>query len=345
MAEAEAPKVPATKSAAASVPMEADGKVISFKPRNFEELWSFVQSIANTEMVPAADRGKTGQIIAKMQYGSEVGLPPMQSLRWIAVLPNGLPTIWGDGSKMLVTSHPLCEGLWEMQPHEVMEKGYAECTIKRKGWKEPVVRRYTKAMAEQAGLWGGKGSDQYKKEQSTWFKYGWRMLMWRAFHLAASDAIPEAMGGLVPREIAEDYDIEITAKKVEDPTPTPQPLQDERGMTDVEATPTDGPGDSAGESGSSGGSSAAGASADQPSGSADQRAPADSKKPAGATIEERRAWINDPARTVEDFHHKAAPLMNMKGLTQAEQASIFTAFNDRKQALIKAQKEEPTSGD
>jgi len=77
-----------------------DEKSIAFRPKNFEELWGFAKIISDTDFVPPADKKNPGQVLAKIQYGHEVGLPPMQSLRFIVVI-HGIPSIWGDGYWMI----------------------------------------------------------------------------------------------------------------------------------------------------------------------------------------------------------------------------------------------------
>lgn len=321
---AEAKNQPATEPAPAKDPIPAgptivtEGKLILFKPANFQELWGFAQTICTTEMVPLADRNKPGQILAKIQYGSEIGLSPMLALRYIAVLPNGLPTIWGDGAKMLVTSNPLVEVMEETPPHEIMERGYAECTIKRRGWAKPVTRRFTKEMAMTAQLWGGTGDTQEKKEKSVWFKYPWRMLQWRAFHLCVSDSVPEALGGLVPREIATDYDIEITAEPLKDPTPTPKPL----------GPSVDNPAKAAGEGKFAGPENAPPADAEITSPADKPHAPAQA-----ATLEARLEWLRTAGPAQIEKTGKEEPMLNLKGLTQEESAAFCRALTDRQKEL------------
>lgn len=326
--------------------VEMDGAIIKFKPKNFDELYNFVRIIADTDMVPAADRNKPGQVLAKIQYGSEVGLPPMQSLRWIAMLPNGLPTIWGAGARALVLQSTLCEWMEETPPHKIMELGYAECTIKRKGRKDPVTRRFTKEMAITAGLWGGKGSDQGKREQSTWFKYPHVMLAYRAFHMTVDAAVPEILGGLVPREIADDYDIEITAQKIEDPIPTPQPIAEEA---------ADAPAGSSGDSPENSGDGAgAGTSEPGPETSASESPPPpENAPPAGKksepakenapqSLEQIVAWVQ--TATLEEVCDQRELNQRIQGRPQNEQSSICMKFNDRREQLLAEAEKKPPEG-
>lgn len=196
-----------------------DQTAIAFRPKNWEELWNFAKLISTTDFVPQSFRGNAGAVLAAVQMGHEVGLPPMSSLRWIAVV-KGTPTVWGDGFWSLITNHPKCESFDELEPDEALRVGYGQCTIKRVGIKKPFTRKYTKEMAEKAGLWGGKGATEEKRQYSVWYTNPGRMLQMRARALCGRDAIPEATGGLAVREEVLDGDyIETAATKVEVETP------------------------------------------------------------------------------------------------------------------------------
>jgi len=198
---------------------------MAFKPRTWQEMADFAKLICATEFVPDAFRDKPGAVLAAWQTGHEVGLPPMASLRYIAVI-NGRPRIWGNGYWSLIKSHPLCEDTEELAEHEALEKGYGECTIKRRGSKKPVTARFTKEMAEKSGVWGGKGATQEKREQSPWFKRPGRMLQWMARNLAGNDAIPEAVIGLEITELAEELEPRDITPVAEKPISLPKPLKE-----------------------------------------------------------------------------------------------------------------------
>ena len=182
---------------------------LAMSPKTFEELWGFCTLVADSDLVPKEDRGKPGQVLAKVQFGNELGIPPMQSLQTICVI-NGRPSVWGDGALAVVRAHPLCEWIIEIPPHEITD--YGECTIKRRDQAEPITRRFTKAMAEKAKLWTKPGP---------WQEYPMRMLQMRARSWALRDGLPEALRGMAITE--EVYDYEITATTVTtEPVSMPQ---------------------------------------------------------------------------------------------------------------------------
>lgn len=159
-------------------------------PRNFEELKVFAEMMSQSQFVPKAFQGKPGDIIGAIQYGSEVGLAPLQSLQNIAVI-NGKPSLWGDAIPAICMSHPAWEG-YEENYDEATQT--ATCTVRRKGMK-PVVQKFSKADAQTAGL---LNRDTYKS-------YLRRMLQQRARGFAFRDAFPDALKGLISREEALDY--------------------------------------------------------------------------------------------------------------------------------------------
>ncbi len=193
----------------------------AFIPKTWEELYAYAKEIAQTDFVPSDLRGKPGAVLAAWQFGQEIGLAPMAALQSIAVI-NGRPSLWGDGALAIVRSSPLCEYVRELPPDETLTKGYGECTVKRKDDDVPVTRRFTKEMAVQAGLWGGKSPDPAKKKYEPWFLYPGRMLQMRARAWAMRDAIPEALRGIAIREEAEDTEPRDVTPLKDEPLQIPQ---------------------------------------------------------------------------------------------------------------------------
>lgn len=192
------PEQPAVKEI--TLEKKGEGPSIGFRPANFEELWRFANLIAKTDMVPDQFRNKPGEILAAVQMGHELGLPPMQSLQTIAVI-NGRPTLWGDGALAIARAHPLCEWIEELEPSKTVKVGMGRCIVKRRDQEEPICREFTIDMAKTAHLWGGdRARTQEGKQQSPWSTYPGRMLQMRARAWAIRDALPEAMKGVAIRE-------------------------------------------------------------------------------------------------------------------------------------------------
>jgi len=165
----------------------------SLAPKNLSEAMDFAKMLASSTFVPDNYKRKPGDIVAAMQFGHEVGLGPMQSLKNIAVI-NGNPCIWGDAMLALVQSHPAFEYIKEEDDGET-----ATCIIKRKGDPEHIVK-FSMEDAKNAGLLARKG---------TWQTYPKRMRQMRARGFALRDKFADALNGLITREEAQDYNVSL----------------------------------------------------------------------------------------------------------------------------------------
>jgi len=180
--------------------------------------WTFANAIVKANLQP---RGMTPpQVLIALQMGAEIGLPPMQALKNIAVI-NGRPTIWGDALLAIAYSKGLIEDINETITTQ-NDETIATCTIKRRGNTTPTTRTFTSVDARRAGLWGKTGP---------WTQYPNRMLQMRARGFALRDAVPDALGGFTLAEEAQDI-IEVTATTTTrseqllealNPNPTPTP--------------------------------------------------------------------------------------------------------------------------
>jgi hypothetical protein len=159
--------------------------------------WTFANAIVKANLQP---RGMTPpQVLIALQMGAEIGLPPMQALKNIAVI-NGRPTIWGDALLAIAYSKGLIEDINETITTQ-NDDTIATCTIKRRGNTTPTTRTFSSVDARRAGLWGKSGP---------WTQYPNRMLQMRARGFALRDAVPDALGGFTLAEEAQDI-IEVTA--------------------------------------------------------------------------------------------------------------------------------------
>jgi len=158
-------------------------------PQSFNQAMQVAELLAQSQFVPQSFRGKTGDILAAIMYGAEVGLSPMVSLQSIAVI-NGRPALWGDSVMALLMSHPKFGGLHEEWTGEGVNLT-AVCEIKRKGIDSPFFGTFSVADAKQAGLLGKSG---------TWTTYPRDMLMWKARHRAIRQGFADMLKGLMMAE-------------------------------------------------------------------------------------------------------------------------------------------------
>jgi hypothetical protein len=153
-------------------------------PRNFDEAWRMAEILADSDMVPRDFKGKPGNCLVAMQWGSEVGLKALQALQNIAVI-NGRPALWGDAVIALVRGSPLCEFVIETD-----DGSTATCRVKRRGEPEQ-AKTFGMDDAKTAGLLGKAGP---------WTQYPKRMRQMRARAFALRDVFPDVLRGMAVAE-------------------------------------------------------------------------------------------------------------------------------------------------
>jgi hypothetical protein len=160
----------------------------SLAPQSLDEALRFADILSKSSIVPKDYQGSAGNILVAIQWGAELGLPPLQAMQNIAVI-NGRPAIWGDAVIALVRASGLLEGITE----DIADSG-ATCTVKRRG-EVAVARTFTTEDAKRAGLLG---------KQGPWQQYPKRMLQMRARAWALRDVFPDVLRGVHVGEEAQD---------------------------------------------------------------------------------------------------------------------------------------------
>ena len=171
------------------------------------------EKLASSGMVPRDYIGKPAAIYAAIDMGAAVGLRPMQAVQGIAVI-NGRPSLWGDAALGVVMSHPSFKAIDEDDAATALKNGAGRCKVTREGSPAYEVR-FTREMAQTAGLWGKAGP---------WTQYPGRMLQMRARSWAFRDRFPDALKGLGFAEEAQDAPpIDVTATVIPMPEPVAEP--------------------------------------------------------------------------------------------------------------------------
>ena len=170
-------------------------------PTNMGEAIQFSEMLASSNMVPKNFQNKPADILVAVQWGSEVGLPPLAALNGIAVI-NGKPSLYGDAAMSLVVGHPAYGG-----HEEKLEGEEASCTIVRivNGKEVPTVRTFSVTDAKKANLMSKPGP---------WSQYPKRMLAMRARGFAIRDSFPDALKGVITYEEAADMPTENSIKDI-----------------------------------------------------------------------------------------------------------------------------------
>ena len=174
-----------------TAPVLATTRQIGLTPQSLEAAMEMANLLAKSNMVPKDYIGNPGNIIVAIQWGAEIGLPPLQAMQNLAVI-NGRPALWGDAVMALVRGSGLLEDFRE----DVTDQG-ATCTVKRRG-EQPVSRHFSVEDAKKAGLWG---------KQGPWQQYPKRMLQMRARSWAIRDVFTDVLKGINIKEVLEDDEV------------------------------------------------------------------------------------------------------------------------------------------
>lgn len=169
------------------------------KLTTWAEIERFAEKAAKSGMVPKDYISKPDAIVIAVQMGSELGLPPMQSLQNIAVV-NGRPSVWGDAMPALCRASGIVSYIKEWSTGTGDAREWF-CEVKRKDDPNPISGHFSVAKAKQAGLWG---------KQGPWTQYPDRMGQMRARGFGLRDACPDVLRGLISVEEAQDIPFEAT---------------------------------------------------------------------------------------------------------------------------------------
>lgn len=176
-----------------------ENRSMALRPKTFEELMSFAEKLSQSDLVPEGYKGKPGNIIAAVQMGSELGLPPLQSLHSIAVI-NGRPSLYGDVGLAIVEASGKKQFVKEDWDDASKT---ARCQAKRKG--DPIVADWTFSMADadRISVWE-KGGMIKLSSRAMYKNYPRRMCQMRARWFALRDKFPDVLKGLIGAEEAEE---------------------------------------------------------------------------------------------------------------------------------------------
>lgn len=204
-----AEQIAATEKALGLSPAPANGQTVPAKtakvpvrmgvaPTNLEEGWRLAQFIAQSELVPKGYQGRPADVLVAIQYGMEVGLPPMAALHSIYVT-NGRPSLWGDGFLAVIMASPLYKDhdeyfIVDGERREFLtaadmtkDETMAVTTFWRTDSARPRTATFSVAKAKKAGLW---------TKQGPWTNYPDRMLMFRARGFSGHNAFPDVLRGI-----------------------------------------------------------------------------------------------------------------------------------------------------
>lgn len=161
----------------------------TYQPTNFGELESFCQRVTKSGLAPPAYKNKPEDAMIAIMMGDELGLKPLTSLQFIAVI-NGRPGVYSDAMPGLAFSKGMIIDMQEKVDGEG-DNMVATCVVTRANGTK-VTQTFSVAEAKNAGLW---------KKSGPWSAYPRRMLQWRARSWAIRDAAPQLYFGMSAEEL------------------------------------------------------------------------------------------------------------------------------------------------
>lgn len=161
-------------------------------PQTAGDYWQLAQILSKVPLLHPAYRGHPHTCFYAMLRGASLGFSPAQAVEYIIPIHDRL-TMYGDALLAVCRRSELCGGISETYDEETTT---ATCTAIRKGEPTPVVRSFSRADAEKAGLWN----------KQIWRSYPKRMLMMRARAYALRDAYPDILHGVAVWEEVQDYE-------------------------------------------------------------------------------------------------------------------------------------------
>lgn len=175
-----------------------------------DEAWRFAQGVIQGGMAPKGIR-EPGAVVAIIEAGFELGLPPMFALSNLTFI-NGRLGIMGDAAKALVHSTgKLRKGTgFGVEYEGEGDSLKAIVTSHREGEVDPVSHEFSVKDAKTAKLWGKAGP---------WSEYPKRMLMYRALGFHVRDQYPDVMMGAALTEELKDYPVNPKGRPERDVTP------------------------------------------------------------------------------------------------------------------------------
>lgn len=174
--------------------MDAAGRALAADPvfAKYEIAKRISRTLASSNLVPDAYRGRPNDIFVAINMGSELGMEPFQAIQSIAVI-EGKPCLYGDGLIGVVRASSKC--LWIKE--SLSDDGKtATCETQRKGDPQTISATYSMTDAMQAGI----------DTKFNWKKHPKRMLQMRARAYCLRDAYPDLLKGLGVVEEQRDHE-------------------------------------------------------------------------------------------------------------------------------------------
>jgi hypothetical protein len=171
----------------------------------------FARGIVESGMAPKGM--KAGGVVALIEAGKELGLPPMFAINGLTFINNRLGMMGDTARALILASKKLREGtrieVW-YEGEEYEDDFRCTVTTHRREEVEPVSHSFSVRDAKTAALW---------KKPGPWTNYPKRMLMYRALGFHVRDQYPDVMMGTALKDELEDIPIGPKGRPERDVTP------------------------------------------------------------------------------------------------------------------------------
>ena len=182
------------------------GDVLAIIPRDLDQAWRYAEMVCKADLAPDSYDNDPKKVVIGVLAALELGVPPMQGLRGIAII-NNRPSVWGDLAMALIQSKGVVQNTESSYTGEPGTAEYqANFLIWRKGQENPYKGHFSIDDAKRAGLWGNA-------RKRPWIEYPTRMLFNRARAFALRDGFADCLCGLAIAE--EVHDLPEAPKPVE----------------------------------------------------------------------------------------------------------------------------------
>lgn len=184
----------------------------SLMPKDMDGMWRIATAYHNSGLGPRDKEGKPlpiADLFGILSAGYSLGLNDSQAMSSMLIV-NGRPGLFGDMPLALIRK----SGKLKLFREEMQTDGTWICTVQRAEDAQPMVRHFTREMAERAGL---------LRRSGPWTNYPQRMFQFRSRAWALRDACPDVLLGVA---IQEEYEgVELDARSPGTPTATTTPAR------------------------------------------------------------------------------------------------------------------------
>jgi hypothetical protein len=173
------------------------GGVLAILPKDLDQAWRYAAMVVKAGLAPSSYDNDPQKVVIGILAGLELGVPPMQALKGIAII-NNRPAIWGDLATALIQSKGVVKNTQHHYSGDPDTDEYtANFLIWRKGQENPYEGHFSIKDAKRAQLWGNA-------RKRPWIEYPTRMLFNRARAFALRDGFSDCLCGLAIAEEAQD---------------------------------------------------------------------------------------------------------------------------------------------